>query len=528
MAPVTSRHAIIIGAGPAGITAAYELATRTDIVPVVLERSGYVGGLARTHEFQGNRIDMGGHRFFSKSDRVLDWWFNILPLQRCDANAITLRYQNRSRHVQGARDGPDPDIEDRVMLLRGRKSSILFDRKLFPYPLRLTPSVLRKLGLQRMARIGLSYLRRAISPVRPVENLEHFLINRFGDALYHTFFESYTEKVWGMPCHAISAEWGAQRIKDLSVAKALGHWLRGQLRLARHDAAQTSTSLAENFLYPKFGPGQLWEEAAQRVKERGGVLLHHRRVTGLALAGNRITEVRAVNLQTGETERFTPDFVFSSMPVSEVVAGLDPAPPDAVREVAQGLCYRDFITVGMCVRELRLHEGAAKGPLTDSWLYVQEPDVKLGRLQIYNNWSRYMVARPDHYWLGLEYFCTRDDAVWRLSDEAILDLASKELARLGAVVPGDVLDGVVVRVEKAYPAYWGAYSRFDEIRAYLDPVENLFLVGRNGMHKYNNQDHSMLTAMKAVDNIIAGQTDKANVWNVNTEGEYLEELGEGD
>ncbi|HNT88043.1 MAG TPA: FAD-dependent oxidoreductase, partial [Candidatus Hydrogenedentes bacterium] len=383
------RQAIIIGAGPAGITAAYELVTRTDIVPIVLERSGYVGGLARTHEFRGNRIDMGGHRFFSKSDRVLDWWFNILPLQRCAEDAVTLRYQNRSRHVQGALDGPDPDVEDRVMLLRTRKSSILFDRKLFPYPLRLTPAVLRRLGARRMTRIGLSYLWRVAAPVRPVENLEHFLINRFGDELYRTFFESYTEKVWGMPCREISAEWGAQRIKDLSVAKTLAHWLRSRLGLAPRDTPETSTSLVEKFLYPKLGPGQLWEEAARQVCERGGVLLHHRRVVGLTRAGNRISEVRAVDETTGETETYPADYVFSSMPVSELAAAFDAAPPDAVRDVAAGLCYRDFITVGLLVRELRLRDPAARGPLTDSWLYVQEPDVRLGRLQIYNNWSRY-------------------------------------------------------------------------------------------------------------------------------------------
>lgn len=523
-----SKQVIIIGAGPAGLTAAYELATRSDFKPVVLEQAGQVGGLAKTIRHGGHRLDMGGHRFFSKSDRVLDWWFNLLPLQGGVANRATIHYHNRSKQVHRGADGPDPEQDDCVMLLRQRHSSIYFARQLFPYPLRLTPSVLRKMGVRRMARIGLSYLYRVLFPVRPVENLEQFLINRFGDELYRTFFRAYTEKVWGVPCSTISAEWGAQRIKNLSIGRALLHGLRERLLgPARAGAPNVATSLVEQFLYPKYGPGQLWEEAAKRVLEHGGDISLNRRVVRLERDGHRIARVVAVDEESGGEEIHPVDFVISSMPVCDLVHALGDGVPEDVRATAEGLQYRDFITVGLLVRRLDIRDDGGES-IKDSWLYIQEPDVKLGRLQIYNNWSRYMAGTSEHVWLGLEYFCNKGDALWNLPDAEMLAFAAQELARIGIIEHGAVLDGVVVRIEKAYPAYHGAYARFDVIRSYVDEIENLFLVGRNGMHKYNNQDHSMLTAMKAVERILSGVTDKSGIWEVNTEPEYLEELGEGD
>jgi protoporphyrinogen oxidase len=514
---------VIVGAGPAGLAAAWELLERTEVVPVVLEASEHMGGIARTVEYRGNRIDIGGHRFFSKSDRVMEWWLRFLPLQRLPEGAARITYQNASRPI-AAGEGPDPEREDRVMLLRPRRSRIYHRRQLFDYPISLSPDTVRKLGIGRTFRIGLSYLRAAAFPIRPEENLEQFFVNRFGRELYRTFFKDYTEKVWGVPCERISAAWGAQRVKGLSITRAVLHFLRTALRRGGGDVAQkgTETSLIEQFLYPKYGPGQMWDEVAAAVKARGGRVLTGRVVEGLERDGDRVRFVGVRNLATGDRERLAADWVFSSMPVKDLVAALDPPPPLAVRDLAAGLVYRDFVTVGLLLDRLRLREKDGS-PLRDNWIYVQEPDVRVGRIQIFNNWSPWLVADPSKVWLGLEYFCDEGDALWRLADAELVELAAVELARIAIADREAVLDGVVLRMPKTYPAYLGTYDRFPELRAWLDGVENLFLVGRNGMHRYNNQDHSILTAMVAVDNIVAGRRDKANLWEVNTEEEYHEE-----
>lgn len=496
--------AIIIGAGPAGLTAARELLERTSIRPVVIESTGYMGGISRTARYKGNRIDIGGHRFFSKSDRVMEWWTRVMPLEGAGASG--------------------PDSSDRVLLVRQRRSRIYFLRKFFDYPIKLSADTLSKLGLTRTIKIGASYLLSAVHQIKPEETLEQFLINRFGRQLYLTFFKSYTEKVWGVPCDRISAEWGAQRIKGLSLVTAVAHFLKSLVRRDSKDIRQkdTETSLIEQFMYPKFGPGQLWEYVAEEIEERGGRILTGWTVTEIHTAGDRITAVTATN-EDGGTRRFEGDYFFSTMPVRDLVRGLDADVPPEAREIANGLVYRDFITVGMLLKGLRIKEdGAAGGLLKDNWIYIQEPDVLVGRMQIFNNWSPYMVADPEKVWIGLEYFCNETDELWRKSDEEMIALATEEMDRIGIVNREDVLDATVIRVPKTYPAYFGTYSRFDVLRKYLDGFENLFLIGRNGMHRYNNQDHSMLTAMTAVDNIVAGRTSKANIWAVNTEAEYHE------
>ncbi|MGQ9503872.1 MAG: NAD(P)/FAD-dependent oxidoreductase [Thermogutta sp.] len=523
---MSAKQAIIIGAGPAGLTAAFELLDRTDITPLVIEMSDSVGGISRTVNYKGNRIDLGGHRFFSKSDRVMEWWLQRMPLQKLAPDTTTV-YQAKSHHLEADARAPDPNTTDRVMLLRRRKSRIYFLRKFFDYPLRLNTDTVAKLGLIRMARIVLSYGWAALFATRNPRNLEEFFISRFGRELYLTFFKSYTEKVWGESCSRISAEWGAQRIKGLSIGKALHHSLRAVFTRKRHrDIGQktTETSLIEEFLYPKFGPGQMWETVAEEVTRRGGKVLLRQRVTKLHVEGSRISAVAATDMQSGQVSTYTADYVFSTMPVKELIAALDTNIPDSVREVADGLIYRDFITVGLLVKRLKVQEQHRNGcrPITDNWIYIQEPDVKLGRLQVFNNWSPYMVADPATTWLGLEYFCYDSDDLWNLADEEMIELAKTELARIGLIEACDVLDGTVLRVPKAYPAYFGTYHRFGEVRAFVDRFSNLFLVGRNGMHKYNNQDHSMLTAMTAVDNIVAGKTEKANIWEVNTEQDYHE------
>lgn len=522
---MSKRRAIIVGAGPAGLTAAYELLKQSDIEPVVLEMSTYMGGIARTVEHHGNRIDIGGHRFFSKSDRVMEWWLDVMPVESVPGRTTKISYQRKTRDV-ATESTVDPETEDLVMLVRDRRSRIYYLRKFFDYPISLSLRTLGNLGLLRSIRIGLSYLKSLALPIRRETNLEHFLVNRFGRELYLTFFKSYTEKVWGTACDQISAEWGAQRIKGLSIVSALKHFFRSLLpKKDTGDVAQkgTETSLIERFLYPKLGPGQLWEEVAERVVDMGGEIRTRARVTALHTDGARVLGVTWTDLETGEDHRVDGDFVFSTMPIQELMAGLEPAPPAAMREISDGLVYRDFLTVGLLVDDLKIHEDAAGSLIKDNWIYVQEPDVQVGRLQIFNNWSPYMVADPSKVWLGLEYFCNETDDLWRMSDEALIELGKEELERIDIIDKALVSDAVVIKMPKTYPAYFGSYDRFDELRSYLDGFENLFLVGRNGMHRYNNQDHSMLTAMMAVENILSGRRDKANLWAVNTEEEYHEE-----
>ena len=506
------------------MTAALELLRRTSIKPVVLERSGAIGGLAQTVNYKGNRIDIGGHRFFSKSDRVMDWWAEIMHVQQ-GSGPQPISYQSKTRVIQPGSNGPDPDREDRVMLVRRRKSRIYFLRQFFDYPIRLSVDTLRKLGIVRTVRIGASYLHSAIRKIRPEMNLEQFFINRFGRTLYLLFFKSYTEKVWGVACDQISAEWGAQRIKGLSIRTAIGHALRKLLPSPR-DVRQktTETSLIEQFLYPKYGPGQLWEIVTGMVKAGGGEVIMHQVVDRLLTDGNRIVALEAVDSTTGERRTVHGDLFFSTMPVQELVRSLDAFVPEKVRKVSDGLIYRDFITVGLLLSRLRVKDTGANGQklLTDNWIYIQEPDVLVGRMQVFNNWSPYMVSDPDKIWIGLEYFCYETDELWKKSDADMIALAAAETEKIGIISRDDVLDATVIRMPKTYPAYFGAYEYFDVVREYLDRFENLYLIGRNGMHKYNNQDHSMLTAMTAVDNIAAGRLDKSNIWAVNTETEYHE------
>ena len=520
------KTALIIGAGPAGLTAALEFLRRSDVHPVVLEASREIGGISRTIRYKGNRMDIGGHRFFSKSDRVMNWWMDLLPPESSEDTHHALQYQNKRRNLKAAA-GLSPQNADLVMLVRPRKSRIYFLRRFFDYPIKLTGNTLRNLGLVRTVKVAASYILAKIFPRKAEKSLEDFLINRFGRQLYLTFFKSYTEKVWGVPCDQISAEWGAQRIKGLSLTTAVLHFFKKALASKKDEGIQqkgTETSLIEKFLYPKYGPGQLWEHAADQIRDQGGEVLLGWRATRLFVEGNRIVAVEALS-DRGEQRRFNADYVFSTMPVRELINALDSPIPGEVREVSDGLQYRDFITVGLLVDGLKVRETDG-GPLKDNWIYIQEPDVLVGRLQIFNNWSPYMVADPAKTWIGLEYFCYDTDDLWKMSDEELKKFATDEVEKIGILSAKDVTDGHVVRVPKTYPAYFGTYDRFDIIRGFVDRFENLYLVGRNGMHKYNNQDHSMLTAMTAVDNIIAGDTDKENLWSINTEMEYHEEQGD--
>ena len=566
------RRAVIIGAGPAGLTAALELLRRTGIKPVILEASEEIGGISRTIRYKGNRMDIGGHRFFSKSDRVMQWWMELMPPD-LNGSAGEISYQGQKRVVpvparleeepplrgmgpktlveidtdtdETEADGADIPGEhghtetlvevtaakqtahpDLVMLIRPRKSRIYYLRKFFDYPIKLTGSTLGNLGLMRTLRVGVSYGISRVRQVTPEKSLEDFLINRFGRELYLTFFKSYTEKVWGTPCDQISAEWGAQRIKGLSLTTAVKHFVRKTFvrnGKVSNDVAQkgTDTSLIERFMYPKFGPGQLWEHVADEIVRLGGEIHMGLKVDRLECSGKRVMGVETVNA-VGERKTFDGDYFFSTMPMKELVRALDAPVPTNVREVSEGLEYRDFITVGLLCDRLKVHEPNG-GLLKDTWIYVQEPDVLLGRLQIFNNWSPYLVSDPEKVWIGLEYFCYETDELWKMEDEKLKEFAIAEVAKIGILHADAVSDSHVVRVPKTYPAYFGTYDRFEELREFTDSFENLFLVGRNGMHKYNNQDHSMLTAMTVVDGLCAGHVDKSVLWGINTEQEYHEE-----
>jgi protoporphyrinogen oxidase len=518
------KLAIIIGAGPAGLTAAYELLTRTEITPIVLEKSSYMGGISRTVLYKGNRIDIGGHRFFSKSERVMHWWLQHLPLEKvADGAQSTISYHGQRAEIPAHRETAPPVSADQVMLVRKRKSRIYYLRKFFEYPIQLSLETLCNLGLIRSGKISVSYLRSVLFPIRSVETLEQFFINRFGRELYQTFFKSYTEKVWGVPCDQISAEWGAQRIKGLSIRKAIVHFVK-QFLPKRTDLAQktTESSLIEQFLYPKFGPGQMWETVADKVVQMGGQIITSFDVRHLHCQGDGITSVGGVD-QQGQWREFAGDFFFSTMPVKELVKAMDAEIPPDILQISDGLLYRDFITVGLLLKKLKVRsEHEQRKLIDDNWIYIQEPEVLAGRMQIFNNWSPDLVASPDTVWIGVEYFCRESDDLWSKSDSEMAEFAQGELQKIGILDRQDVLDSTVLRMAKTYPAYFGTYSRFPEVRSYLSRFKNLFLLGRNGMHRYNNQDHSMLTAMVAVDLIIANRQEKDLIWEVNTEMEYQE------
>lgn len=517
------KIAIIAGAGPAGLTAAYELQQQTDVCPEVHESTGAIGGISQTVCYHGNRMDIGGHRFFSKNSQIMEWWYRIMPLQGAPSKDDILL---GSADKQLSPSGPDPEREDNCILLRHRVSRIYFLRKFFDYPISMKLRTFVNMGLLRMVKVGCGYLWSCIHKL-PETSLENFYINRFGRPLYELFFEAYTEKVWGIHPSRLGADWGSQRVKGLSITAVMKDMLSKSFGSKRGNA-ETETSLIEQFIYPKYGPGQLWEAVAGRVTQAGGTLTMGSTVSGVHVEGSRVVAV-TVTKADGTKERRPCDYFLSTMPLKDLVSIIDGIEvPMAVRQIASQLPYRDFITVGLCVDRLKIKNETRiktlQDRVPDTWIYIQERDVKIGRLQVFNNWSPYLVQDYEHtMWLGLEYFCTEGDDLWQMPKDDFIAMAISELETIGILEPGAVRDACHIRVRKAYPAYFGSYYQLDEVKAFLDTIENLFCLGRNGQHRYNNMDHSMLTAMKAVDCIKRGElTDKAAVWNVNTEAEYHE------
>lgn len=513
---------VVIGAGPAGLTAAYELLKNSkDYEVVVLEQTDTFGGIARTVEYKGNRMDMGGHRFFSKIPEVNAWWQEMLPLQgKPSYDDIML-----DRPVETVPGGPDPEKENRVMLHRRRVSRILFDSKFYDYPISMKKETFTNMGFAKTMACGFSYLG-AMLHKKPEDNLENFYINRFGRKLYSMFFEYYTENLWGRHPSQIDASWGAQRVKGLSITAVVCDIFKKVFHIR---SKHVETSLIEQFKYPKLGPGQLWEITAAEIEKLGGTILKNAVVTDVHKNGNRVDSVTYVC--NGEKTEMKADYVISSMPVKDLVGGMNDVPRKEA-QIAAGLPYRDYMTLGVLVPSIKLENKTDFKTLgnivPDCWVYVQDRKVKMGRFQIYNNWSSYMVAKPEStVWLGLEYFVNEGDEFWNMSDREFSDFCVREMITLGLIDDAaTVLDTHVERVKKAYPAYFDTYSDMDTLITYLSGIENLYCVGRNGQHRYNNIDHSMVTSFETVKNILNGVKTKDNIWNVNTEKEYHEETSE--
>lgn len=517
-----AKKVVIIGAGPAGITAGYELMKQGngEYEVLILEESNEIGGISRTVRYHGNRMDIGGHRFFSKDDEVMQWWENIMPIQ--GKPSFDDKILKRKKPLK--KGGPNPDKEDGVMLVRSRVSRIFYKKKFFDYPISLKWQTIRNMGFFTTIRAGFSYLMSCVHKLKET-SLENFYINRFGRVLYSMFFEGYTEKLWGRHPREISADWGAQRVKGLSITAIIKDVFSKIFR-RNSDTRKVETSLIEQFYYPKYGPGQLWEKAAEEFEKMGGEIRKKAKVINLHQENGNISYLEYE--EDGEKKKIEADIVISSMPLKDLVAGMNDVPTN-IRRIAKGLPYRDFVTVGILVDKLNLKNETNMKTLNnivpDCWIYVQDVGVKLGRIQIFNNWSPYLVEDVQNkVWIGLEYFCNEGDEFWNMTDKQCVHFAVRELVRMGIISSSsEVLDAHREKVKKAYPAYFDTYSEIDHLVSYLNGIDNLYCVGRNGQHRYNNMDHSMVTSFETVKNIINHIDNKDNIWNVNTEEEYHEE-----
>lgn len=509
---------VIIGAGPAGLAAAYKLSKTEKYDITIIESEKFVGGISRTVEYHGNHIDIGGHRFFSKSKEVNDLWNELMPIQGKPS------YDDKVLDIKKdlAKDGPDPESEDQVMLLRHRVSRIYFLKKFFDYPISLKPRTFINMGFCNTIKAGFGYIGSSIHK-RKENSLEDFYINRFGKPLYQMFFEDYTEKLWGIHPSKLSPDWGSQRVKGLSLWKAFISAIAAPFK---KKSKKVETSLIERFEYPKYGPGQLYTKMADVVKSRGVKIVYGETVSKFIFNDNH----KIVSVKTDCGNEYTADYFISSMPIKDLYGSLG---KDNVGEdtytIATTLPYRDFITVGLLLDSLKIQNKTKiktiNNIIPDNWIYVQERNVKMGRIQVFNNWSPYMVDDVNkHIWIGLEYFCSEGDDMWNMSDSDFISKAVDELISMGIIESkSNVIDSTRIKVKKAYPAYFGSYKVFQKVRDELNTFDNLFCIGRNGQHRYNNMDHSIITGFVAAEDIINGTTDKTSLWNVNSEKEYQEE-----
>lgn len=505
---MSKKRIVIIGAGPAGLTCAYEFLKRTkDYEIIILEQEKQVGGISKTITYHDNKMDLGGHRFYSKNDYINQIWQEILPLQEQNTDICIKNEYKRKK--------------DDIFLIRNRISRIYYSKKFFDYPISLNLKTIQKMGFITTLESGFSYLKGKIFKKKET-NLENFYINRFGKKLYHLFFERYTEKVWGRPPKDIAPDWGIQRAKGLSVSAVLKNAVASLFHLK---PKEIETSLIEKFYYPKYGPGQMWEKMASLIEQKGGKIVTEAEVIKIIKKKNKI--VSLTYRKNGKNFNLSGDIFISSMPLKDFIHITNNI-PEVIKNIALHLPYRDFMTVGLIVKKLNLQNetniSTVSNIVPDCWIYIQEPDVLMGRMQIFNNWSPYLVADLEKtISLGLEYFCDEGDSLWTMTNEQFKDFAVSELEKMKIVDRNDILDYHIERVKKAYPAYFDSYQQIDQLIEYLNGFDNFYPIGRNGQHRYNNMDHSMLTGVEVVNTVLSGSKDKMKIWNVNTEKEYLEE-----
>ena len=512
------QYAVIIGAGPAGLSAAYELLKTTEIVPIILEEKDCVGGIARTVFRNGNGVDIGGHRLFSKNTTILNLWEELLPLQ----GKPSIDYKLLKREISVSPNGKDPDEADNVMLKRKRLSRIYYRKKLFNYPISLSIQTILNLGIIQTAKSGFSYIRSCFIKRKEV-TLEDFMINRFGKVLYKTFFEKYTQKVWGLHPSQISKEWGEQRIRGLSLSKAILNAILSPFHLISNNKRENS--LIDEYFYPKFGCGQLWNILADKIIKMGGEIRFNNHVKGFNISEDIITSV-IITDKNGTETNISADFYISSMPIKDLIWGTNNI-PDNIKNIGINLPYRDYILVGFYLDKFNLQNNTKIKTINnicpDSWIYLQDENVTAGRLQIMNNWSPYLVKDfKNKVFISLEYFATEGDELWNKSEEEMFNVALQDIKTLNLTEANHILDKIIIKERKAYPAYFGAYENFDMVKNYLNRFKNLYCIGRNGQHKYNNMDHSMLSGIEAV-KCIKNRTDKNILWEINAEKEYHEE-----
>lgn len=518
------KKIVIIGAGPAGLTTGYELLKNSKGYDITIyESENMLGGISKTVRFNGNLVDTGIHRFFSKDDRVMNLWKELLPVQSRNSYDDILLNNNKKL----PKEGPDPEIDGEVMLVRDRVTRIYYNKKFFDYPVSLSFNTIKNLGFFKIIYAGISYLKACMFK-RKENSLEDFYINRFGKVLYGMFFRDYTEKVWGRKVSDISADWGSQRVKGISIIAVIKDMFNKLFGKKNKD--NTETSLIESFYYPKMGAGQIWNVMAKKIEDLGGCIVKNVFVKNINVENGKICSVtiRKDNIE----EVVKADVVISSMPIKDLINGIkgDKISKE-IYEISNGLPYRNFMSVGLLLKKLNLkNETNIKtlgNIIPDSWIYVQEPKVKMGRLQVFNNWSPYLFKSKDDIkdkvLVTLEYFCDYNDKYWNMSDKDFIDFAVDEAIKINLIDnKDDVISSSRIKVDKAYPAYFDTYNKIDKVIEYLNKFENLYCIGRNGQHRYNNMDHSMITGMETANNIINNIADKNNIWNVNTEKEYHE------
>lgn len=522
------KNVFIIGAGPAGLTTAYTLLKEdkeNEYNVTIIEESDKVGGISKTIELgDGYLVDTGIHRFFSKSKIINDMWNELLPLQSKPAYDDIILEKER----KFPQNGSDPEKDEKSMLIKDRVTRILYNKKFFDYPVSLSIDTLKKLGCIKLIKVGCTYLSSCI--VKKEEtSLENFYINRFGLELYNTFFKNYTTKVWGISPSEISADWGAQRVKKISISEIFKDVIRKKFN--NKNSKNTETSLIEEFIYPKLGAGQVWQVMADKIEEMGGKIILNSKVIGVIKEKNEIKKVEYLSkMKKNDAD---VDILISSMPIKDlfVAIGKENVEDNNIYELAVNLPYRDFIVVYLLTDKLKLKNTTnIKTPgniIPDDWIYIQEDSVKMGRMQIFNNWSPYLFKNKkeisEKSLISLEYFASEGDELWKKSEESMINFALAEAKEIGIIeVDANIELSKSIKISKAYPSYFGTYKDMEKIKKWLNKIDNLYCVGRNGQHRYNNMDHSMLTGIEVANNILNGVSDRSNIWNINTEKEYHE------